>query len=74
MKRIVGATPNMVRVEVDVAKDAPIGPRDVSVAGVVRPSAVVVFDKVDAIKVTPQAGMARVGGINFPKQFHSSKQ
>ena len=32
-----------------------------------------IYDKIDAIKVTPQAGMARVGGINFPKQFHSSK-
>jgi quinohemoprotein amine dehydrogenase len=39
------------------------------VAGSVLPSAVIVFDKIDAIKVTPQAGMARVGGLNFPKQF-----
>jgi quinohemoprotein amine dehydrogenase len=69
VKRIVNATANVVRVEVDAAKDAPIGPRDVSVAGVVRPAAAVVYDKIDAIKVTPQAGMARVGGINFPKQF-----
>ena len=28
-----------------------------------------VYDKIDAIKVRPQAGMARVGGINFPKQL-----
>ena len=69
VKRVVSATPDVVRVEVEVAKDAAPGPRDVSVAGVVRPSAVMVFDKVDAIKVTPQAGMARVGGINFPKQY-----
>ena len=33
------------------------------------PRAVAVFDKVDYIKVTPDAGMARVGGVNFPKQF-----
>ena len=33
------------------------------------PGAAMVFDKIDAIKVTPVAGMARVGGINFPKQF-----
>ena len=69
VKRILNAAPNAIRVELDVAKDAPVGPRDVSVAGAVQPGAAVVFDKIDFIKVTPQAGMARVGGINFPKQF-----
>ena len=69
VQRVLNAAANLVRVEVNVAKDAPIGPRDVSVAGVVLPGAAVVFDKIDAIKVTPLAGMARVGGINFPKQF-----
>jgi quinohemoprotein amine dehydrogenase len=69
VKRVVSATPDVVKVEVEVAKDAAPGPRDVSVAGVVRPSAAMVFDKVDAIKVTPQAGMARVGGLHFPKQY-----
>jgi len=28
-----------------------------------------VYDKIDAIKVTPVSGMARVGGIDHPKQF-----
>ena len=69
VKRVISSAADRVRVEVEVAKDAPTGPRDVSVAGVVRPTALVVYDKIDAIKVTPQAGMARVGGINFPKQF-----
>jgi quinohemoprotein amine dehydrogenase len=69
VKRVVSATPELIRAEVEVAKDAAIGPRDVSVAGVVREAAAMVYDKIDAIKVTPQAGMARVGGANFPKQF-----
>jgi quinohemoprotein amine dehydrogenase len=69
VKRVVSATPEMVRAEVEVAKDATVGPRDVSIAGVVREAAAMVYDKIDAIKVTPQAGMARVGGANFPKQF-----
>ena len=60
----------MIRVEVDVAKDARHRPARClgrrRRAG--RPP-LVVYDKIDAIKVTPQAGMARVGGINFPKQF-----
>ena len=43
--------------------------RDVSIAGTVKPSALAVFDKIDGIKVLPQAGMARVGGNVFPKQM-----
>lgn len=69
VKRVVSAAPNLVKVEIEVAKDARPGVRDVSVGGALRESAAVVYDKIDAIKVKPQAGMARVGGINFPKQF-----
>jgi quinohemoprotein amine dehydrogenase len=69
VKRVVNATPDQIEVVVDVAKDAAPGPRDVGVAGAVREAAAVVYDKIDAIKVRPQAGMARVGGVNFPKQL-----
>jgi quinohemoprotein amine dehydrogenase len=69
VKRVVSAAADRVRVEVEIAKDAATGPRDVTVAGTVLPGAVVLYDKIDAIKVTPVAGMARVGGINFPKQL-----
>jgi quinohemoprotein amine dehydrogenase len=69
VKRIVSSSPQLLKLEVEVAKDAPVGPRDVAVAGVVREGAAMVYDKIDLIKVRPQAGMARVGGINFPKQF-----
>jgi quinohemoprotein amine dehydrogenase len=58
VKRAMSATPTLARVEVEVAKNATVGPRDIGVA-----------DKIDGIKVRPQAGMARVGGINFPKQL-----
>jgi len=67
--RIVSARPEEIAVEVEVAATAPIGPRDVSVAGAVRPATLVVYDKIDGIKVLPQAGMARVGGAVFPKQL-----
>ena len=30
---------------------------------------VAVYSAIDFIKVLPQAGLARVGGVNFPKQF-----
>jgi len=69
ISKVVSATPDLVTVEVDVAADAPLGPRDLTVAGSVDPAAVVIFDKVDGIKVLPQAGMARVGGAVFPKGY-----
>ncbi len=69
VKRVVSASPALVKAEVEVAANAPIGPRDVAVAGVIGQGAAMIYDKIDGIKVKPQAGMARVGGINFPKQF-----
>jgi quinohemoprotein amine dehydrogenase len=69
VKRVVSATPTLARVEVEVAKNATVGPRDIGVAGAFREAGAVVYDKIDEIKVRPQAGMARVGGIVFPKQL-----
>lgn len=69
VKRVVNASAERLRVEVEVAKDAAPGPRDVTAAGAVLPAALAVYDKIDAIKVTPVAGMARVGGIQYPKQL-----
>jgi quinohemoprotein amine dehydrogenase len=56
----------MLTVEVDVAADARIGPRDLSLAGSTKSAALVVYSKIDGIKVSPQAGMARLGGAAFP--------
>ena len=69
VSRVVSARSNELSVDVDVASSAPIGARDGSVAGTVKPSLFVVYDKIDGIKVVPQAGMARVGGAVFPKQL-----
>jgi quinohemoprotein amine dehydrogenase len=66
---VTGTTPDSAVVQLDVAADASIGARDLFVSGAVLPGAVVVYDKVDGIKVLPVAGLARVGGIQFPKQF-----
>jgi quinohemoprotein amine dehydrogenase len=66
--RIVSSRPDEIAIEVDIVGTAPIGARDVAVAGAVKPAALVVYDKIDGIKVLPQAGMARVGGNVFPKQ------
>src|SRR5262249_3258564 len=67
--RVVSAKPDEIALDVDVAATAPIGVRDLSIAGAVKPGALVVYDKIDRIKVTPESGMARVGGAVFPKQF-----
>jgi quinohemoprotein amine dehydrogenase len=67
--RVVSARADEIAIEVDVAANAPVGPRDLSVGGTVKPSPLAVYDKIDGIKVTPQAGMARVGGNVFPKQL-----
>jgi quinohemoprotein amine dehydrogenase len=67
--RIVSATPDEIAVDVEVAPGAPIGARDLSVGGAVKAAALVVYDKIDGLKVVPQAGMARVGGNVFPKQL-----
>jgi quinohemoprotein amine dehydrogenase len=69
VSRIVSASADEIALELDVAPDAPIGPRDLSVGSTVQPAALVVYDKIDAIRVLPQAGLARVGGAVFPKQF-----
>lgn len=67
--RVADAKPDVLSVELETASDAPVGARDVYVSGAVAPSAAVVYDKIDFIKVRPQAGMARNGGIRFPKQY-----
>jgi len=69
VKRVISSTSDMVKAEVEVAKDAVSGPRDVGISGAYREAAAIVYDKIDGIKVRPQAGMARLGGINFQKQY-----
>ncbi len=63
------SSPTEIALTVDVSAEAPIGPRDLSMAGQVTRSAVVVYEKVDYLKVTPGWGLARVGGVMFPKML-----
>jgi quinohemoprotein amine dehydrogenase len=67
--RVVTTTPTMVSLEVAVAANARPGPRDIAIAGTSRPMGLIAFQKVDGIRVLPRAGMARVGGVGFPKQY-----
>jgi quinohemoprotein amine dehydrogenase len=67
--RIVSAASDRLTVSVSVAQDATVGRRAVFLAGATGDASVAVYSTIDFIKVLPQAGLARVGGANFPKQF-----
>jgi quinohemoprotein amine dehydrogenase len=69
VKRIVAKTPSMVTVEVDVAPKLPAGIRDLSIQKTVAERAFSIFDKVDYVKIIPDASMARLGGIVAAKQY-----
>jgi len=69
VSRVVSATPRELTLELEVAATATTGPRDLTVAATVLPKALIVYDHIDGIRITPEAGMARIGGIVFPKGF-----
>jgi quinohemoprotein amine dehydrogenase len=69
VERVVRAVPDSITVRVTVDSAATLGNRDLFVAGASMRSGTVVYDKIARIKVTPLAGMARVGGAVFPKQL-----
>jgi quinohemoprotein amine dehydrogenase len=67
--RVTSVTRDIVTVDVDVAADARVGPRNLWVAGASKTAALVVYDKIDGIKVLPEWGMARTGGVVVPMQM-----
>ena len=72
---VVRSTPEEIALRVTVASDALPGGRDVFVGDASLAQAVVVHDGVDRIQVLPRTGMARLGGVVFPKghqQFEAS--
>ena len=67
--QVVRADGDSIVARVSVDAKAPVGARDLFVGGASLKSAAVVYDRIARIKVTPLAGMARVGGVVFPKQY-----
>ena len=65
----VSGAPDRLVAKVSVAAGAPPGRRAVFLTGATGDVSIALYDTIDYIKVLPQAGMARVGGANFPKQF-----
>ena len=62
VRNIVSHTSQEVVVEVDVARDAIPGKRDVALGRSTLASAIAVYDKIDYIKVLPENSLARLGG------------
>jgi len=61
----------VLAVAVRIADDATIGARDLFAFGRIVEGAITVHDGIDRITVTPETGMARVGGGNFPKGYQT---
>jgi quinohemoprotein amine dehydrogenase len=68
---IEGRGAGSATLRLDVAEGARVGARDLYIAGSTLERAVVVHDGVDRIVVTPETGLARVGGAAFPKEYET---
>jgi quinohemoprotein amine dehydrogenase len=59
---------------VSVAADAPEGARDLFVAGAVRPAALVVYEKIDTIRITPGWNLSRSAAWCFRRCSRNSRR
>jgi quinohemoprotein amine dehydrogenase len=62
VKSIVSHSSNEIVAQVDVAANAVSGKRDVAFHNSVLEGALAIYDKIDYIKVLPEASLARLGG------------
>ena len=67
--RVVESESHMLSADVRASEDAVPGARDVFLAGRPVPGHLTVYKTIDRIAVTPEWGMARLGGGNFPKGY-----
>ncbi len=69
IKRLVSHTKTEFVAEVEVAKDAVPGKRDIAFGRSTLQGAFAVYDKVDYLKVTPETSLARLGSDVHPKGY-----
>ena len=69
VKTIVSHTATEIVADVDVAATAVPGKRDVTLGRAVLLGGLAIYDKVDYIKVLPEASMARLGSDVHPKGY-----
>ena len=56
-------------VQLTIGADAAVGARDLFAFESTLEHAIIVHDGIDRITVTPERGMARIGGAAFPKGY-----
>jgi quinohemoprotein amine dehydrogenase len=66
---VTRSSPTEITLQIAVAPGLPASPHPVSVKGVMAPQTLTVYQKVDYIKVSPDANFARLGGTIAPKQY-----
>jgi len=66
--RLEGPDGDELMLTLDVQENALPGPRDVRVGNAVGKAALTIYKRIDYIKVQPELGLARVGGVKVPKQ------
>ena len=66
---VTGVSSTEATLQVTVAPDARIGSRDLFVGRAALTEAVTVYDEIHRLEVTPATGLARIGGVAFPKQY-----
>lgn len=67
--KIVSHTPAELVIEVNVADNAVSGKRDIALKRSVLEKAIAIYDKVDYVRVIPDASMARLGSETHPKGY-----
>ena len=67
--KILQATPTEIKLQISVASGLTSSRHKVSFKGIVAPQDLVVYDKIDYIKVSPDANFARLGGTITAKQY-----
>jgi quinohemoprotein amine dehydrogenase len=69
VKQIVSHNKSEIVAEVDVAANAVPGKRDIAVGRTVLQNAVAVYDRIDYVKVLPEASIAHLGSDVHPKGY-----
>lgn len=69
IRRLVSHTSGEVVAEVDTAKDAVSGPRDVALRRSVLQAAIAIYDRIDYLTVAPESALARLGSDVHPKGY-----
>jgi quinohemoprotein amine dehydrogenase len=69
VRHIASSSRSEIVAELDVARDAPPGKRDVVYRKSVLPGAIAIYDRIDYIKVTPDSIVAAFGDETHPKGY-----